>query len=136
MFVPSFFSGHLITRFGAVNVMLAGAAILLAGVVVALDGLSAWHFRISLLLNGMGWNFLFVGATVLVTTCYRPSERGRTQALNDFLVFGTSASASFLAGFLQDRLGWITLNWWSLVLVAIAFLAVIWLYRQRDPLPA
>jgi predicted MFS family arabinose efflux permease len=136
MFVPSFFSGHLITRFGAVNVMLAGAAILLAGVVVALDGLSAWHFRISLLLNGVGWNFLFVGATMLVTTCYWPSERGRAQALNDFLVFGTSASASFLAGFLQDRLGWITLNWWSLVLVAIAFLAVIWLYRQRDPLPA
>jgi len=136
MFVPSFFTGHLITRFGVVNVMAAGAVMLLAGILVALDGLSAWHFRISLALNGVGWNFLFVGATMLVTTCYRPSERGKAQALNDFLIFGTSACSSFLAGFLQDRLGWITLNWASLGLIAVAFGAVLWLRLQREPAPA
>jgi MFS family permease len=110
MFVPSFFTGNLITRFGVLNVMFWGAGILLAGVVVALLGLSTWNFRIALTLNGLGWNFLFVGATSLVTTCYRPSERAKAQALNDFLVFGTTATASFLAGFLQERLGWFPLN--------------------------
>ena len=102
MYVPSFFTGSLIARYGLTKVMTVGSLILLAGVVVALAGLSAWHFRISLTLNGVGWNFLFVGATTLVTTCYRPSERGKAQALNDFLIFGTTASASFLAGFLQE----------------------------------
>ncbi len=136
MFVPSFFTGNLITRFGTVQVMAAGAAILLAGILVALTGIDAWHFRISLALNGVGWNFLFVGATMLVTTCYRPSERGKAQALNDFLIFGTTAAASFLAGFLQDRLGWVPLNQAGLVLVAVAFLAVVWLRLQRGPVPA
>jgi predicted MFS family arabinose efflux permease len=132
MFVPSFFTGNLITRFGTIRVMAAGAAILLAGVLVALAGISAWHFRISLTLNGIGWNFLFVGATMLVTTCYRPSERGRAQALNDFLVFTTTAIASFLAGFLQDRLGWVPLNQAGLALVVVAFAAVLWLRLQRE----
>lgn len=136
MFVPSFFTGNLITRFGIVNVMGAGAILLLGGVLVALDGMSAWHFRISLTLNGVGWNFMFVGATALVTTCYRPSERGKAQALNDFLIFGTTATSSFLAGFLQDRLGWIILNQAAIFLVVIAFFAVVWLRFQRQPVPA
>jgi len=136
MFVPSFFTGNLITRYGTVPVMATGALILLAGVFVALMGMSAWHFRISLAFNGIGWNFLFVGATTLVTTCYRPSERGRAQALNDFLIFSTTAVASFLAGFLQDRLGWVPLNQAGLVLVVVAFLAVIWLWLQPRPTPA
>ncbi len=133
MFVPSFFTGNLITRFGTVQVMAAGAAILFAGILVALAGIDAWNFRISLALNGIGWNFLFVGATMLVTTCYRPSERGRAQALNDFLIFSTTAIASFLAGFLQDRMGWVVLNLAGLVLVMVAFLAVVWLWLQRRP---
>ncbi|MGE0225992.1 MAG: MFS transporter, partial [Acetobacteraceae bacterium] len=136
MFVPSFFTGHLITRFGIPAVMGAGAVLLLGGVLVALAGLSAWHFRISLTLNGVGWNFMFVAATALVTTCYRPSERGKAQALNDFLIFGTTATSSFLAGFLQDRLGWIVLNQASIVLVVVAFLAVLWLRLQRQPAAA
>ncbi|MBY0334766.1 MAG: MFS transporter [Acetobacteraceae bacterium] len=134
MYVPSFFTGHLITRFGVVRVMAAGAAIMLAGVLVALAGLDAWHFRISLLLNGVGWNFLFIGATTLVTTCYRPAERGRAQALNDFLIFGVTAMSSFLAGVLQERIGWIALNWASLALVLVAFAAVAWLAAQRPRL--
>jgi len=136
MFIPSFFTGNLITRFGVLPVMMAGALILLAGVLTSLAGLTEWHFRIALALNGVGWNFLFVGATTLVTTCYRPNERGKTQALNDFLVFGTTATSSFFAGFLQERLGWIPLNEWSIVLIVVAVFAVIWLKFQRQPMPA
>jgi MFS family permease len=133
MYMPSFFTGSLIARFGIVRVMAVGSLILLLGVIVALTGLSAWHFRISLTLNGVGWNFLFVGATTLVTTCYRPSERGKAQALNDFLIFGTTASASFLAGFLQQEIGWIALNWTAIALVLVSFAAVVWLALQRHP---
>jgi MFS family permease len=131
MFVPSFFTGNLISRFGVLNVMFCGAVVLLAGVTAALLGLSAWNFRIALMLNGLGWNFLFVGATTLVTTCYRPSERGKAQALNDFLVFGTTATASFLAGFVQERLGWFPLNRASVGLILVAVVAVSWLWLQQ-----
>lgn len=133
MYLPSFFTGTLISRFGVVRVMVVGSLIMLAGVLLALTGMSEWHFRISLMLNGVGWNFLFVGATTLVTTCYRPAERGKTQALNDFLIFGTTASASFLAGFLQEQIGWIALNWTSIALVLVSFAAVLWLAQQRQP---
>ena len=138
MFIPSFFTGNLINRFGVLNVMFCGAAVLLVGIGVALMGLGEWNFRIALTLNGVGWNFLFVGATTLVTTCYRPSERGKAQALNDFLVFGTTATASFLAGFLQERMGWFPLNRASIVLILIALMSVVWLRVQqsRRPLPA
>jgi MFS family permease len=130
MFVPAFFTGNLIARYGTTPVMTAGIALLLGGVAAGLSGLTDWHFRIALTLNGIGWNFLFVGATTLVTTCYRPNERGKVQALNDFLVFGTTAAASFLAGYLQARLGWFMLNWFSLVLLAVAAAAVAWLWQQ------
>jgi MFS family permease len=131
MFIPSFFTGSLINRFGVLNVMFWGAAVLLAGVSVALTGTTEWHFRIALTLNGIGWNFLFIGATTLVTTCYEPSERGKAQALNDFLVFGTTATASFLAGFLQEQLGWFPLNRASIGLILVAVMAVAWLRVQR-----
>ena len=138
MFVPSFFTGNLITRFGVVRVMAWGSAVLLGGVVVGLMGMSEWHFRIALCLNGVGWNFLFIGATTLVTTCYRPNERGKAQALNDFLVFGTTGTASLLAGFLQERVGWFPLNWFSLVLISFSVLSIAWLwYRpEMEPEPA
>jgi predicted MFS family arabinose efflux permease len=134
MFVPSFFTGNLITRFGTSTVMFWGIALLLLGVAAGLSGMTEWHFRIALTLNGIGWNFLFVGATTLVTTCYRPNERGKAQALNDFLVFGTTATASFLAGFMQERLGWYPLNWFSVMLMIVAVAAVAWLRVQRHPL--
>lgn len=136
MFVPSFFTGNLITRYGTYPVMLWGVALLTAGIVAGLAGMTDWHFRISLTLNGIGWNFLFIGATTLVTSCYRTNERGKVQALNDFLVFGTTATASFLAGFAQERLGWYPLNWLALVLMAVALVAVLWLRRQPQPAAA
>ena len=136
MFVPSFFTGNLIQRFGVTNIMLWGAAGLLAGIAIGLMGVGEWNFRIALMLNGAGWNFLFIGATTMVTTTYRPSERGKTQALNDFLTFGTTAIASFLAGFLQEHLGWFPLNWFSLILVSVAVVAVTWLRVRRPQLAA
>jgi len=134
MFVPSFFTGNLINRYGATNVMACGVVFMLAGVTAALSGLDIWNFRIALTVNGVGWNFLFVGATTLVTTCYRPNERGKTQALNDLLVFSTTATSSFMAGFLQDRWGWQPLNWFSVLLMLAAAAAVIWLRVQRPSL--
>ena len=135
MFVPSFFTGNLINRYGATNVMFAGVALMLAGVAAALSGTAEWNFRIALTVNGVGWNFLFVGATTLVTTCYRPNERGKAQAFNDLLVFSTTATSSFMAGFLQDRWGWQPLNWFSVLLMLAAATAVIWLRYQR-PTPS
>jgi MFS family permease len=134
MFVPSFFTGNLINRYGTTTVMSVGIVLMLLGVVSALSGMTEWNFRIALTVNGVGWNFLFVGATALVTTCYRPNERGKSQALNDLLVFSTTATSSFMAGFLQEKWGWQPLNWFSVVLMVMAAGAVIWLRLQRASL--
>lgn len=132
MFLPAFFTGHLIQRFGLFNVMTAGIALLVLGVVVALMGVSVWNFRIALSLNGVGWNFLFVGATTLLTTTYRPAERGKAQAFNDFMVFGTTTLASLMASVVLELEGWAMLNYFALALVVIA-LAVITIYRLFRP---
>jgi MFS family permease len=132
MFVPAFFTGHLIARHGVFNMMMAGIALLVLGVVVALMGVTEWHFRIALCLNGVGWNFLFVGATTLLTTTYRPAERGKAQAFNDFMVFGTTTVASLMASVVLELKGWAELNYMALALVCVAFL-VIGLFRLRHP---
>ena len=136
MFVPSLFTGNLIQRYGIMPVMTAGGAILILGIIPALAGVTEWHFRISMTLIGLGWNFMFIGATTLVTTTYRPSERGKAQALNDFLIFGTTAASSFLAGYLEEKLGWHVINWIGLVMVVLALAAVGWLTLNRKPATA
>jgi MFS family permease len=135
MFLPAFFTGHLIQRFGVFNMMLVGIALLIAGVAVALMGTTEWHFRIALGLNGSGWNFLFVGATTLLTTTYRPAERGKAQAFNDFMVFGTTATASLMASVVLEVKGWAFLNYLAFALVLIA-LVVIGTFRLRNPVRA
>ena len=132
MFLPAFFTGHLIQRFGVFNMMTAGIALLIAGVAIALMGTSVWHFRGALGMNGVGWNFLFVGATTLLTTTYRPAERGKAQAFNDFMVFGTTATASLMASMVLELKGWAVLNYLAFALVCVA-LAVIGVYRLRNP---
>ncbi len=132
MFVPAFFTGNLISRFGVFNMMMVGIALLVLGVVVALMGVTEWHFRIALGLNGVGWNFLFVGATTLLTTTYRAPERGKAQAFNDFMVFGTTATASLMASIVLETDGWAVLNYFALALVLVAFL-VIGIFRLRHP---
>jgi len=136
MFVPALFTGNLIARFGTLPVMMTGAAIMILGIMPALLGEGAWNFRIALTLNGIGWNFMFVGATTLVTTTYRASERGKAQALNDFLIFGTTAVSSFMAAFLEERLGWAALNWIGLALIVGAVVAVAAMRVGRKPAAA
>ena len=132
MFVPAFFTGHLIQRFGVFNMMTVGIALLIGGVAVALLGTTAWHFRGALGLNGVGWNFLFVGATTLLTTTYRPSERGKAQAFNDFMVFAMTATASLMASVVLEVRGWAQLNYLAFFLVCVALL-VIGVFRLRNP---
>ncbi len=98
MFAPSFFTGSLIARFGAEKVVAAGLTLLLGCAFVALSGTTIGHFWLALILLGIGWNFGFIGGTALVTETYRPQEKEKIQALNDFLVFGAVAIASFSSG--------------------------------------
>lgn len=110
MFVPSFFTGWLVKRFGLTPMMLVGCALLLAHVMVAMSGVALLNFLSGLILLGVGWNFLYVGGSTLLTETYRPSERARVQALNDFLIVGVVAASSFSAGALVDIFGWRGLN--------------------------
>ena len=131
MFVPSFFSGWLITRFGVLNVMLAGVALLFGSIAINLHGITLEHFFAALTLLGVGWNFLFTGGTTLVTATYTPAERAKTQAINDFMIFGTTGLASLSAGILHELLGWNQLNIISIPLVGMALLAVLSLRVRR-----
>lgn len=119
MFAPSFFTGKLINRYGNRTITSVGLLMIGAAGVMALLGLDLFHFWGALVLLGVGWNFGFIGATSLVTECYRPAERAKVQALNDFLVFGTVAIASLGSGQLLHTVGWNGINVSMLPLVAI-----------------
>jgi MFS family permease len=137
MFAPAFFTGHLIRRFGLFPIMRCGAVLLAIGLVADLSGQSVAHFWTGLTLLGIGWNFMFVGATTLLTETYRSDEKGKVQALNDFCVFSTTAVASFSAGALQFHFGWETVNYGVAPLVAVGILGLIWLRRGvRQPVAA
>lgn len=132
MFGPSFFTGRLIARFGKVAVTATGLLLIAGSGVLALAGLELLHFWGSLVLLGLGWNFGFIGATALVTDVYQPAERAKVQALNDFLVFGTVALASFGSGRLLDTAGWDAINAGMLPLIGAVLAALAWLsWRQR-----
>ena len=133
MFVPSLFSGWLIRLLGVRRLMLAGLASMAACVAISLwVGQHFVHYAAGLVLLGIGWNFLFVGGTTLLTTSYAPSERFRVQGLNDFVVFGTQALASLLAGPAITRLGWQAVNATSVPFLLLMVGAVAWLgARER-----
>ena len=124
MYAPSFFTGRLITRFGAPRVVGAGLALIGAAALVGLFGQDVAHFWWSLILLGLGWNFSFVGASALVLECHRPEERTRVQSLNDFIVFGTMALGSFASGGLLTAYGWDTVLWVSFGPLALALAAL------------
>jgi MFS family permease len=137
MFAPSFVTGHLIKRFGVLNILAVGAALLFAAAATDLSGLGFWNFWAGLVLLGVGWNFLYVGATSLLTESYRQEERAKVQGINDFLVFGTVAAASFVSGGLHTAFGWGAVNYGILPLVALTLLATLWLMgRRRSAQPA
>jgi MFS family permease len=136
MFAPSFFTGKLIARYGKETITAIGLGLTALAAIVALNGLSVGHFWIALVLLGVGWNFGFIGATALVTDCYRPEERVKVQAANDFLVFGSVAIASFSAGGLLNAGGWDSVNWLVFPPVAVALALVAWQALQRRARPA
>jgi len=109
MFAPSFVTGSLINRFGVLRVMLAGVALNLVCLSIALSGVTVAHFWWALMVLGVGWNFLFVGATALLTETYRPAERAKVQGTNDLCVFMTTMTTSFGSGYLLHARGWITI---------------------------
>ena len=131
MFVPSFFTGNLIRRFGVLPIMGTGIALLAGHVAVALTGVEFLHFLSGLILLGVGWNFLFIGGTTLLTQAYRPSERAKTQAAHDFLMFGAVSVASLSAGGLLNAWGWRSVNLTALPFLGLALLAVLGLGLRR-----
>jgi MFS family permease len=126
MFAPSFLTGPLIRRVGVVPVLLAGAALNLAAIGVALSGISVAHFWWSLAVLGVGWNFLFIGATTLLTSTYRPEERARAQGVNDLAIFVTMAISSVASGLTVTAAGWERVNLFALPLVALVTAAIAW----------
>ena len=126
MFAPSFVTGHIIRRIGERNVLLLGAGCYLGTVAIGLAGIEIQNFWLSLLLLGIGWNFLFVGGTTLLTKCYRPSERAKVQGFNDFLIFSGVALCSLTAGMIEQSWGWDAVVWGALAPTLIIILAVFW----------
>lgn len=131
MFVPSFFTGHLIRRFGTTNIILTGILLLGLCVWINFSGTTVTHFWSALVLLGLGWNFLFVGATTLLTETYAPEEKAKAQALNDFIVFGTVTLTSFSSGAVQHALGWQTINLAVIPFLVLVTIANLWLRNTR-----
>jgi MFS family permease len=139
MFAPSFVTGHVIRRFGERNVLLAGAACYVATVAIGLAGIDIANFWLSLLVLGVGWNFLFVGGTSLLTKCYRPSERARVQGLNDFLIFTGVAVCSLTAGAVEQTWGWSAVLGGAMAPTILILGAVLWgapRLAKTKPVPA
>ncbi len=131
MFVPSFFTGTLIKRFGALPVMGVGALLNLVCVVVALSGVELMQFLVALFTLGVGWNFLYTGGSTLLTQSYRPEEKNRAQGVMDTCVFWTMALSSFSSGALITTQGWTWLNLGSLIPITLVSTALLWLHLQR-----
>jgi MFS family permease len=137
MFAPGFFTGSLIQRFGTLKIMGVGVVLNLICIAIALTGADLHQFLIALFLLGVGWNFLFTGATSLAMTAYKPEERDKAQAAINFFVFGTMAFTSFGSGALITSQGWNILNLGSLVPVVITGGALLWLstYNKKQAIP-
>jgi len=136
MYGPSFFTGSLISRFGAPRVVALGLVLEAAAAGIGLSGITAPHFWATLIVLGVGWNFAFVGASALVLETHRPAERNKVQALNDFLVFGMMAIGSFSSGQLLAHYGWNAVNLvvFPPVLLGLAVLCFASFARRRAQL--
>lgn len=132
MYAPSFFTGRLITRFGAQRVVTVGLALTGLSASVGLLGADVAHFWLTLILLGIGWNFGFVGASALVLQCHQPEERTRVQSFNDFILFGMVAFGSLLSGGFLTTYGWTTVLWLSFVPLALAVFALARLELRRN----
>jgi MFS family permease len=135
MYAPSLVAGFLIERIGVSRLMLVGALGLLSTSIIGLQGHSVLHYWWALLLLGLGWNFLFVGGTTMLTYTYSMAERFRAQAVNEFLVFGASATASLAAGTVLHFFGWNTLMLIPIPILIVISIAII-LVRKNPLLSA
>ena len=125
MYVPSFFTGNLIARYGRVPMALTGMVLLIGCGLMALSGVSLMQFTFAMIALGLGWNFAYISATALVTDSHTPEERGKTQAFNDLTVFGFVAVTSYMAGWLMNSVGWTGVNLTIFPFVALAALLVL-----------
>jgi MFS family permease len=135
MFAPSFVTGPLIKRAGAIPVMLAGAALNVAAIAIALAGVEVSNFWWSLVLLGVGWNFLYIGATTLLTETYRPEERAKAQGANETAIFVMMALSSFSSGMIVTNAGWDKVNYAAapLIAVVVAALGFLFFRQKRNP---
>ena len=131
MFAPSFFTGPLMRRVGVLPVMFVGALLNLAAIGIALSGIAVAQFWWALVILGMGWNFLYIGGTTLLTQTYRPEERARAQGMNEQAIFTMMAISSLTSGLTVTTAGWQTLNLFALPLVAAVGVAIVW-YALRE----
>lgn len=136
MYLPSFFTGRLIARFGETPIVLAGLALTAAAALVGMSGQTVAHFWWALALLGVGWNFGFLGASAMVLQCHTQQEGPRVQSINDFVVFGTMVIGSFASGSLLSAYGWSTVAALTLPPVVVAAAALLWIGRARQAQPS
>ena len=132
MFAPGFFTGSLIKKIGAIQVMSIGLLLNLVCVAIALTGVDLRHFLAALFMLGVGWNFLFVGSTTLALNAYKPEEKDKAQGAINFCVFAVMAVTSLSSGALLTTKGWDWMNYGSLIPIAMVALALLWLVSQRN----
>jgi MFS family permease len=131
MFAPAFGTGWLIARVGVLPVMFLGVVLKVAALAIAISSISVAAFWFSMVLVGVGWCFLFVGGTTLLTETYAPAEKAKTQGINDLLIYVTMAATSLTSGAILYRFSWNTLNATALPLLAVTALAISWLAASR-----
>jgi MFS family permease len=138
MFLPSFFTGHLINRFGVNKIISIGLILLFSAGLVNLSGISLGNFFAGLILIGVGWNFGFIGATTMLATSHSPSERGKVQGLNDLFVYGFVTLASIASGALMNCSGstavegWNSVNYAMIPFLLLAGISLFWLSKNKD----
>jgi len=133
MFAPSFITGNLINRLGVMTVLLVGVALNIVCVAIALAGVDVMHFWLALVLLGIGWNFMFVGATALLTESHTPAERAKVQGVNESVIFITMMVSSLASGALFTIQGWHAMNLWAVPVLLLAGAGVLWLAWMRRP---
>ena len=126
MFAPSFVTGSIVARIGARMTAGIGLFLILGCALVALNGITTWHFDLALVLLGVGWNFGFIGATALLAQSYKPEDAARVQALNEQLVFGMMALGSIGSGFMLQTLGWQAINVLAIPVATGAIALLAW----------
>jgi predicted MFS family arabinose efflux permease len=127
MYAPAFITGHLITRFGVNNILIAGSVLCGSSIVIHLSGIQFLNFLSGLVLVGVGWNFLFTGGTTLLTQTYTPDEKAKVQGLNDFFIWGTISIGAVTSGAVQHSVGWSAVNLVMAPLVLLVFATTLWL---------